>query len=289
MRSNKLQGGETSGKGELGRSFSNAYSESARETHLLTILFCAGFLSCSDVGVTPPSQEEPLPIIPTTIAAGPGGPAYMRGTLSDYLKPERSATNTHLYLMNRNDYTDTLLHVLVNSTDASFLITELPVDTIDLIVVGTTFLSAKISSLILWNNHNSFDNLGNVGLWVDSTLYMVAVADSVPRPNMPQVGILGYVNGLGVRFDPGIQEGQALTILSALPYDTLRAFPDSINGILFYVIYPRNTNSLISERLLYFNWLPEIWEAGSVITVVNPLNRYTMLVGKEVVEMSRSR
>jgi len=253
-------------------------------------LVCAGLISCTDMGLTPPIPiEEPPPIIPTTIATGPGGPAYMRGILRDYLRPERRATNTHLYLMSRDDYTDTLLHIFVNSTNASFLITELPVDTVDLIVVGTTFLSAKISSLVLRNNHNSFDNLGSAGLWVDSTLYMVAVADSVPRPNMPQFGTLGYVNGIGVRFDAGTLHSTALNILSVFAYDTVRIFPDSLSGDLFGVIYPPNNNSVISHRLFYFVWLPQVHEIGPVLVVANP-ETTTIVVGlKQEVEMKAFR
>lgn len=212
----------------------------------------------------------------------------MRGTLRDYLKPERPATNTHLYLMNQSDYTDTLLHVFVNSTDASFLITELPIDTIDLIIVGTTFLSAKANAFALRSNHNSFHNLGAEGLWVDSTVYMVAIADSVPRPNMPQVGVLGYANGLGVRFDPDVQENEALNILSTFPYDTLRSYPDSIAGISFNVIYPPNTNSLIPIRLLFFNWSPLIRGASAVVAVVMPIGDQSA-AGRKEVAMARQR
>ncbi len=244
-------------------------------------------LKCSKDPMSVNHENNPPPI-PTTTTQGPGGPAFMRGKLRDYLRPERSATNTHLYLMNQSNYTDTLFNVFVNSTDGSFLITELPIDTIDLIIVGTTFLSAKISSLILRSDHNSFHNLGPEGLWIDSTLFMVAIADSVPRPNMPQFGMLGYVNSLGVRFDLGIEQSEALRILGAFVYDTLQVYPDSLNGSLFYVIYEPNTNTLISPRLLYLNWRPEVLEAGPVIVVANHLNTH-MLFGNEAVEMIRSR
>lgn len=212
----------------------------------------------------------------------------MRGTLKDYLRPQRPATNTHLYLMHQSDYTDTLLHVFVNSTDASFLITELPIDTINLIVVGTTFLSVKISAFTLRGDHNSFHNLGTEGLWMDSTLFMVAVADSVPRSNMPDFGVLGYGNALGVHFNPDVQEPEALNILSAFPFDTLRVFPDSLNGDGYYVIYARNTNSLIFQRLLYFNWHQRIREAGPIIAVVMPISNQGLTVEKEVA-MARQR
>lgn len=252
------------------------------------IIFALLFLKCGKdpTGVKP---QNVLPQIPPTIAQGAGGPAYMRGDLRDYLRPERSATNTHLYLMNSNDYTDTLLHVFVNSQSGNFLITELPVDTIDLIIVGTTFLSVKINSFILRSDHNSFDNLGPEGLWIDSTLFMVAVAESVPRPNMPQQGVIGYGNAIVVHFKPGVEESEALTILAEFPYDTLRVFPDSINGDGYDVIYPPNTNSLIFQRLFYFNWHQRVREAGAGILVVQPLSWRSLSARGEVVELPRHR
>lgn len=259
------------------------------KTGLIPLLILAVLcLKCSKDSMSINHENDPPPIPPTT-AQGPGGPAYMHGKLRDYLRPEWSATNTHLYLMNKNDYTDTLLHVFVNSTDGSFLITELPVDTIDLIIVGTTFLSVKINSLILQSDHNSFHNIGPEGLWIDSTLFMVAVADSVPRPNMPQYGVLGYGNALGVHFDPGVEESEALTILAEFPYDTLRVFPDSINGDGYDVIYPQSTNSLIFQRLLYFNWHQRVREAGPMIAVVQPLSWRSLSARKDVVELPHQR
>lgn len=196
----------------------------------------------------------------------------MRGTLRDYLKPERPATNTHLYLMNQSDYADTVLHVFVNSTDASFLITELPVDTIDLIIVGTTFLSAKISSLVLLNNHNSFHNLGPEGLWMDSTLFMVAIADSVPRPNIPMFGLLGYDNSIVLHFRPGISELNAQALAASFPLDTVFTFGDTSQGLVLRVIYPPRTNSLISARLLFFNWNSEC-SASPILVQITPKTR----------------
>ena len=174
--------------------------------------------------------------------------------------------------MNRNDYTDTLLYVLVNSTDASFLITELPVDTIDLIIVGTTFLSAKISTLILRSDHNSFHNLGPEGLWIDSTLFMVAIADSVPRPNMPMYGLLGYDNSIVLHFKLGIAEVTAQTLAGTFPKDTVFTFGGTLQGLVLRIIYPPRTNSLISDRLEFFNWRSEC--VGSPILVqINPKNQ----------------
>ncbi|MBI5473737.1 MAG: hypothetical protein HY961_15470 [Ignavibacteriae bacterium] len=245
-------------------------------------------LSCKDLGEEPFHEPPPPPeIIPTTVAYGPGGPAYMRGTLKDYLKPERAATNTHLYLMNQEDYSDTLLHVFVNSTDASFVITELPVDTVDLIAVGTTFLSVKFDAFTLRGEHNSFHNVGPEGLWIDSTLFMVEIADSVPRPNMPPIGVLGYGNVLVVHFKPDVQEPEALNILSTFPFDTVRVYPDSTSGDGYGVLYPRNTNSLIFQRLLYFNCHQRVREAGPGILVVTPLGSEIAVERKEVAMVRR--
>lgn len=253
---------------------------------ILLSLSALVFFSCSKDPASSDHEKDPLSILPT-ITQGPGGPAYMQGKLRDYLKPDQPATNTHLYLMNQLDYTDTLLHLFVNSRDGSFLITELPVDTIDLIIVGTTFLSVKINSFILRNDLNSFHNIGPEGLWIDSTLFMVAVADSVPRPDMPQLGVLGYGKALVVHFNPGVEEGEALAVLEEFPYDTLRVFPDSIYGDGYAVIYPQNTNSLMFQRLRYFNWHRLVREAGPGIAVVQPLNWRSLSARGEEVELTR--
>lgn len=238
--------------------------------HGMIFLTSVVSLSCLDGGDPPPVQADPPVIIPTTHAFGPGGAAYMRGTLKDYGGEDRSASDTHLYLMEENVYSDTLLHVFVNSTDGSFLITDLPSDTIDILFVSGRFLSAKISTVILDDDHNAFQNLGNQGLWIDSTLFMVSVADSVPRPGMPQIGFLGYGNSLVALFEKDVSQTQIISILSPFVFDTLQVLPDSINGALVNVLYPPNTNTLTALRLSYLNWLPEIQEAGPVLLVVNP-------------------
>jgi hypothetical protein len=252
------------------------YIEKRKSGIIVLFILALLFLTCSKDPTNVKPKNEPPPIPPTT-AHGPGGPAYMYGKLKDYLRPERSATNTHLYLMNENDYTDTLLHVFVNSTDGSFMITELPVDTIDLIIVGTTFLSAKISSLILRSDHNSFHNLGPEGLWIDSTLFMVAIADSVPRPKMPMYGLLGYDNSIVLHFKPGIGEVTAQALAGTFPRDTVFTFGDTLQGLVLRIIYPPRTNWLISHRLEFFNWQSEC--VGSPILVQITPNKQSLIQG----------
>ncbi len=48
--------------------------------------------------------------------------------------------------MNHQDYSDTILHVFVNSTDASFKITKMPVGVFDILCMNDEFLCAKLVS-----------------------------------------------------------------------------------------------------------------------------------------------
>ncbi len=112
----------------------------------LIIAFIISLISCNIT--EPPDPPEP-PIIPTTEAVGPGGPAYLFGFIKDYVHPPKPANNTHIYIMNHQDYNDTLIHVFVTSTDASFKITEMPEGIYDVIFMNDNYLCAKVGKLNL--------------------------------------------------------------------------------------------------------------------------------------------
>ena len=69
----------------------------------LLLVISLSFISCD--ATEPPIDTPP---IPTTVAHGPGGPAYLYGFINDYVHPSKSVSNTKIYIMNHQDYTDTL-------------------------------------------------------------------------------------------------------------------------------------------------------------------------------------
>lgn len=238
---------------------------------ILTVL-C---LKCSKTPTDVDDKYDPPPIPPTT-ARGPGGPAYMAGFIVDYLKPNMRVVNTKLYVMNQHDYNDTLVHLTITSENASFLITDLPLDTVDLIFTHDNYLSAKVGQWILRVGQNSFYNPYSAGFFVDSTIAIIAVADSVGRSNQPPTGIQGYDHGAGVKFKVHVPDSVSWNIVQAFLYDTLRVYHyhdpvfDPDPGDLYDILYSPNSKFLTKERLLYFNWREEVKYAAATISVITP-------------------
>ena len=174
-------------------------------------------LSCSSP--TDPPIEE---IIPTTEAVGPGGPAYLYGFIKDFVHPSNSVTNTRIYIMNQQDYSDTLLRVFVNSTDASFKITEMPEGVYDLIFMNDNYLCAKIGKLLFNPNGNTFNNPNSSGYFIDSTIYIANIADSVGRPDAPPFGLQGYGLGITVYLKSETADSIGWQIVQNSGCDTLR-------------------------------------------------------------------
>lgn len=237
---------------------------------LLLLVFCLGCKQPMEF------EERKVDIVSTTKAKGPGGPAYLAGNIVDYLRQAKAVANTHLYILNEMDYADTILHVLINSTDASFRLTEMPVKKVDLIFTQGFYLSRKISGLQLKSAGNSFYNPNSSGFFIDSTLTMIAVADSANRPDAPRVGIEGYVNRIVVRFKTGVPDSVSWRIVQVFKYDTLNVFHfhdpvfDPEPGDIYHIIYARHTNFLQKDRLFCFNWKKEVLGAGPVISEIVP-------------------
>jgi hypothetical protein len=247
------------------------------------------FLSCRDTGTGPITvpRVDPPPIIPTTTAIGPGGPAYLRGSIRDYGRPTHAVTNVQFYLLSWHDYSDTLVQLFVNSTDGTFLITQLPLDTIDMITIGTTSLPVKLYSIILRSGRNSFFNYEDGSAWRDSTLYPVLRADSISRPGAPLLGFIGYGWAIDLRFRWGVDEDRAMTLSNTFPCDTVRLSGDPFVGLISEILYPSTETSLIYERMCGFCINREIVGVSAALIFVMPKERTSTHQRKEVLQFFR--
>lgn len=230
---------------------------------ILLLNFCFG---CSK----PTESDKKLSnVIPTTSVSGPGGSARLSGKFRDFVRPNQPVSNTHIYILNHRDYSDTLLHVFVNSTDATFRIVEMPTDTVDLVFLNEIFFSWKIATWPLKVDVNSFYNPGSVGYLLDSTLFMISVADSFVAGRTT----IGYEGGLGVRFKLGVPDNVSLQIVKEAGCDTIRVYHhhdpifDPIRGDIYHLLcggYPK-----IYEKTNHFNWNQKVATASPVISQVS--------------------
>lgn len=237
---------------------------------ILPILLFTGLIFSCDSTITDPPPEE---IIPTTTAEGAGGPAYLYGTILDYIHPSRAVNNTHMYLMNTEDYQDTVLDVFVNSTDASFNITGLPEGIVDIIFMHDTYLCAKLGKIKLEAEVNSFYNPNSSGYFIDSTVYITNIADSVGREDAPMYGLQGFVPSIiVVGFKWETSDSIAWEIVQESGCDTMRVWRyddpvfDPFENDVYEVKFDKT--SFINEKLVYFNWLKEVKFAGPTYEVI---------------------
>lgn len=239
----------------------------------LVILTCIAFTAQTCKQPTLPPLDN-TPLIPTTEAKGPGGPAYMAGDIKDYVHRSRVVTNSHIYVMNQQDYTDTLAHVFVVSTDGSFKITELPERRVDLIFMNKNYLCAKIGKFNLKANGNSFYNPNSGGFFIDSSVYITNIADSVGRPDAPEFGLQGYDSGLAVYFKWETADSLAWEIVRSSGCDTLRIdkYDDPVFDPFENDVYLLKCPGIksVSEKLTYFNWFKEVNRSGQIFQVVQP-------------------
>ncbi|MCF8354461.1 MAG: hypothetical protein K9H48_08410 [Melioribacteraceae bacterium] len=230
------------------------------------LLFTA--LSCD---TTEPPVE--IPPIPTTEVEGPGGPAYLFGFIKDYVHDSKVVSNTHIYIMNHQDYNDTLLHVFVNSTDASFKITEMPEGVYDLIFMNDKYLCAKLGKLLFKLAGNTFYNPNSGGYFIDSTIYITSIADSVGRPDAPEFGLQGYGQAITVYLKSETADNIGWQIVQDSGCDTLRV--DRYNDPVFdpfendvYYLHCHNIEN-IKNKLIYFNYQEAILIASPVYKVID--------------------
>lgn len=213
-------------------------------------------------GCNPPSspeEEKPIKQIDPTEAQGPGGPAYLSGDIKDYVHRPDSATNIDLHIMDAFNYSDTLLHVFIDSENGSFKITELPETTVDLIFSSDDYLTAKIGKLKLKPFENSFYNPNSSGFFIDSTVYITSIADSVGKPDAPVLGLQGYVQAVTVYFKWETPDSVAFELVQDSGCDTLVVYRyddpvfDPYENDVYNLKCP-NIKS-IPYKLRYFNWL----------------------------------
>ncbi len=214
--------------------------------------------------------DKPI-IIPTTEAKGPGGPAYLWGNVKDYVHPQNAVTNIQVSIMNQQNYADTILSIFVNSTDGSFKITDLPIGKYDIIFESENHLCAKLGKLNFVAQENSFNNPYSSGYFVDSTIYIANIKDSVGRPDAPEFGLQGYDAGIVVYFKSETDDSLAWSIIQLSGCDTLAVY--SYNDPVFdpfendVYILDCNNRSIISNKLKQLNWFKEIKRSGPLFLV----------------------
>jgi hypothetical protein len=223
----------------------------------LLLVISLSFISCD-------TNEPPVepPPIPTTEVEGPGGPAYLYGFIKDYVHESKVVSNTNIYVMNHQDYSDTILHVFVNSTDASFKITKMPEGVFDIIFMNNKYLCAKLGKRQLKPSGNSFYNPNSSGYFIDSTIYITSIADSVGRPDAPPFGLQGYTITMSVYFKAETSDSLSWNIIQNCGCDTLRVFRynDPVFDPFENDVYDIKCENIkfIYNKLFFFNWLKEV-------------------------------
>ncbi|MFI5405938.1 MAG: hypothetical protein ACHQ1D_05430 [Nitrososphaerales archaeon] len=220
----------------------------------VTLFFLLLVIFSCDTTEPPPD----IPPIPTTEVEGPGGPAYLYGFIRDYVHESKVVSNTHIYVMNHQDYNDTILHVFINSTDASFKITNMPEGVFDIIFMNDKFLCAKLGKRQLKPTGNSFYNPNSGGFLVDSTIYITNIADSVGNPNAPPSGLQGYGVTITVLLKAETSDSIGWQIIQNSGCDTLRVYRynDPVFDPYENDVYNLHCHNIaqVRESLIFFNW-----------------------------------
>jgi hypothetical protein len=202
----------------------------------------------------PPPDISP---IPTTEVEGPGGPAYLFGFIKDFIHPSKFVSNTNIYIMNHQDYSDTILYVFVNSTDASFKITNMPEGVFDIIFMNDRYLCAKLGKRQLKPTGNSFYNPNGSEFFNDSTIYITNIADSVGNPNLPPIGWQGYLARISVALKSETADSIGWQIVQSSGCDTIRVYRynDPVFDPFENDIYDLRCSSIakVRESLIFFN------------------------------------
>ncbi|NIA29395.1 MAG: hypothetical protein GWP06_05705 [Actinobacteria bacterium] len=167
-------------------------------------------------------------IISTTIGKGPGGPAVLYGQIKSNYEP---VTNVGLYVFSNRDYSDTLVHIFINSSDASFQITDLPLDTVDIIILErVTYQPRKENDYVLTNGNNHFQvDFLNFG-----------------RTKSPK----GWFE-VGIRYFVDIAKVEKLSKLVNCNLDTVPSFilppVNKYHGTKYYKLTPQDNQSLLEK------------------------------------------
>ena len=176
------------------------------------------------------------------------------------------------YIVKQQNYSDTLSYVFVNSTDASFKIIEMPEGIYDLIFINDKYLSAKLGKLTLKPTGNSFYNPNSSGYFIDSTIYITNIADSVGRPDAPEFGLQGYGPAITVYLKAETADSIGWQIVQNSGCDTLRVYRynDPVFDPFENDVYNLHCYSIenVKSKLIYFNYQEAILLASPDYEVI---------------------
>jgi hypothetical protein len=126
---------------------------------ILILMCCVLSIVSQGCGGSPlePQQSEGTgsqSILPT-VGKGPGGPANLVGKILSAQKVALGVID--LFVFDHRNYSDTLAHIVVTSSDGSFRISELPEDTVDVILRGSAINPWKEGDFPLVKGENQID------------------------------------------------------------------------------------------------------------------------------------
>lgn len=136
------------------------------------------------------SSQSILP----TLGKGPGGPAALVGKVLS----AQNATlgDIDLFVFDHRDYIDTLAHIVITSSDGSFRISELPEDTVDIILRGSAIDPWKEGDFPLVKGENQIDRNEPPGvIYVNSHGYSLDRKFTLGAKFYADVARLGYLIG----------------------------------------------------------------------------------------------
>ncbi|HEY6436508.1 MAG TPA: hypothetical protein VIY47_07955, partial [Ignavibacteriaceae bacterium] len=155
----------------------------------------------------------------------------------------------------------------------SFKITKMPVGVFDILFMNDEFLCAKLGKRQLKPTGNSFYNPNSGGYFIDSTIYITSIADSVGNPNAPPIGLQGYGPAIGVYLKSDTPDSIGWQIVQESGCDTLRVW--RYNDPVFdpyendvYYLHCHSINN-VKEMLMYFNNNEAILLASPVFEVID--------------------
>jgi len=104
---------------------------------------------------------------------------------------------------------------------------------------------------------NSFYNPNSSGYFIDSTVYITNIADSIGIPNAPPTGLQGYVNKLSVLLKSETSDSIGWQIVQSSGCDTIRVYRyddpvfDPFENDIYELRCPEIAD--VSESLIFFN------------------------------------
>ena len=133
------------------------------------------------------------------------------------------------------------------------------------------YLCAKLGKQILKPTGNSFYYPNSSGYFIDSTIYITNIKDSVGRPDAPAFGLQGYDSGIVVYFKSETNDSLALSIiqLSGCHIDTIYTYNDPVFDPFENDVYVLSCNNkkTVNHKLKQFNWSKEVKRSGALYLI----------------------